>query len=282
MSAISVSAQGFQWAEHASSVVDRPVGLGCFVLLHFRSPMEVRLEQERFPVAPGHCLLFSPGHPHWYRGLSGAWVNDWMHIEGEATAQFATRYGVTMNTVLSPGSLHFLPRFFEEVARERQHLESGWEEAVELLVQQFFLHLGRSLRDSLAHLTPAEAEHLRAMRALRWRVQGELTRRWTVSEMAAEIGLSSSRFAALYRHFFEVSPMEDLLRARLRHAQNLLTNRTLSVREAATLSGFASMHYFSHVFHSRVGCAPRDYHRHVLLSSHHNQSCSEGMDEAQA
>lgn len=263
MSGISVTAQGLRDELNAGTVIDRPSGLDCYVFLHFRSPMEVRTVPGRTQAEPGYCILFSPGYPQWYRGRHGSWINDWMHIEGEGVVAIAERYGVTLNALLTPKDTRFLPHFFDEIARERQHAESHWEEAVELLLRQLFLHLGRALHDPLAALTLTEAEHLLALRALRWRVHQQLTQRWTVSEMGAEVGLSASRFAALYQRFFEVSPLEDLLRARLRHAQNMLTNRAVSVREAAAQSGFTSMTYFSHVFRRRLGCAPRDYQRRI-------------------
>jgi AraC family transcriptional regulator of arabinose operon len=261
MSRIHVAVQALRWRENTGLIVDRPTGFDSYVLLHFRSAMEIRTEEGVIQAEPGCCLLFSPDYPQWYRGREGHWSNDWMHLEGEEVGRIAERHGITLNAPLAPKDTQFFPHFFEKIAHERQYAQSDWEEAVDLLVRQMFLLLGRALHDPLEDLTPTEAEHLRSLRALRWRVHQQLTRRWTVSEMGAEVGLSASRFAALYQQFFEVSPLEDLLRARLRHAQNLLTNRTVSVREAAKQSGFTSLTYFSHVFRHRVGCAPRDYRR---------------------
>jgi AraC-like DNA-binding protein len=262
MNRIRVLAHGLWREEPVGFTVDRPYGLGLFLLVRFHSPMEVITAQGLTSAEPGHCILFSPEHPQWYRGREGAWFNDWMHIEGEAVSAVAARHGVPLNTLLLPGNTHFWPHIFEEITHEQQHAEANWEEAVELLVAQLLLKLGRALTDPGAKFTPTEAEHLLALRALRWHIHEQLARRWTVGEMAAEVGLSRSRFAGLYQKFFGVSPVEDLLRVRLRHAQTLLTNRALSIGEVATQSGFNSVHYFSDVFHQRVGCAPRDYHQH--------------------
>jgi AraC-like DNA-binding protein len=261
MNMIHVSAHGLRREETAGFIIDRPYGLGNFLLVRFHSPMEVLTGQGLAYAEPGCCVLFSPGHPHWYRGRIGAWVNDWMHLEGRAIAKTAVHYALPLDTLLAPGDTRFLPRIFEEIAHEQHHEEDNWEEAIELLVHQLFLKLGRALGDSAKRFSSAEAQHLPALRALRRQVHEQLARRWTVGEMAAEVGLSPSRFAALYQRFFAISPIEDVLRARLQHAENLLTNRAMSVGEAARQSGFTSVHYFSRVFHQRIGCAPSDYHR---------------------
>jgi AraC-like DNA-binding protein len=265
MNEIHVSGIGLRVQEGAGFTIDRPWGLGCFLLLRFHSPMKALTVQGILHVEPGHCLIYSPDHPQWYRGREGVLVNDWLHIEGEEVRLIAARHSVPLNALLAPSDTRFLPHLFEEIQHERLHAEAGHNEMVGLLVRQLFLKLGRALRDPVAHLTPAEAAHLPALRALRQRLHEQLTHQWTVGEMAAEVGLSRPRFAALYQRFFGISPLEDLLRSRLRHAEYLLTNRSMTVREAAMQCGFRSLHYFSHVFHQRVGCPPSDYHRRGRL-----------------
>ena len=273
MSQIHVAIHGLRFEHPASFTVDRPYGLGCYLLLRFHSSVELLTAQGMVNAGPGHCILYSPSHPQWYRGQGGNLINDWMHIhvegeaESEAVALLAARHRVPLNTLLVPGNTHFLPRLFEEITHEQQHAEEDWEDVVELLVCQLLVLLGRALRDPAAHFTPAEAAHRLALRAVRRRVHEQLAQQWTVGGMAAEVGLSASHFAALYQRFFGVSPLEDLLRARIQRAQYLLTNRAMSVSEAAAQCGFRSVHYFTHVFHQRIGCAPRDYHRRGIPSA---------------
>ena len=267
MKEIRVSGVELHREQAAGFTIDRPWGLGCFLLLRFHSPMEALTAQGLVQAEPGHCLFYSPEHPQWYRGRFGVWADDWMHLEGEEVGEIAARQGVLLNTLLAPSDTRFLPRFFEEIKHERLHAEAGYEEVVEALALQLLVKLGRTLRDPLTHLTPAEAAHLPALRGLRQRLHEQLAHRWTVGEMAAEVGLSAPRFAVLYQRFFGVSPVEDLLRARIQQAEYLLSNRAMTVREAAAQCGFRSLHYFSHVFHQRVGYAPSEYHRRGNLQN---------------
>jgi AraC-like DNA-binding protein len=256
-----VTTHGLRREEAAGITIDRPYGLGCYLLLRFHSPMEVLTARGVGEVEPGQCIFFSPGHPQWYRGRGDAWVNDWMHIEGEGVPCIAHRCGVPLNTPLKPHDTRFLPRLFEEIWSEQFHKEPQHEEAVELLARQLLLKLGRALRDPVAQFTAAEAAHLPALRALRQRLHDDFSHHWTISEMAAIVGFSTSRFAALYQRLFGASPGEELLRARMQNAEHLLTNRAITVQEVSRQCGFRSVNYFSRVFHQRIGCAPRDYHR---------------------
>jgi transcriptional regulator GlxA family with amidase domain len=63
----------------------------------------------------------------------------------------------------------------------------------------------------------------------------------------------------LYREFFGGSPVEDLINARIKHAQWLLSATTLSVGQVAGECGFRSLYHFSRLFKKRVGSSPSDF-----------------------
>ncbi|MBC8011504.1 MAG: helix-turn-helix transcriptional regulator, partial [Burkholderiales bacterium] len=100
--------------------------------------------------------------------------------------------------------------------------------------------------------------------AVRDEMLASLEKVWTVSAMARRANLSEARFSALYRKIFGTSPNDELIRARIEHAQFLLAHTCLPVKAVAGKCGFESVPYFTRAFHRRVGCAPRDYLRQPL------------------
>ena len=87
------------------------------------------------------------------------------------------------------------------------------------------------------------------------------TLNWTVAGMAARAHLSPSRFSAIYRRCFDVSPMEDLIRSRLNRAAWQLANTTMPVGAVAHSCGFENIYYFSRLFHRRFGHPPSQHGR---------------------
>lgn len=86
-----------------------------------------------------------------------------------------------------------------------------------------------------------------------------LAEQLTVREMARRAGLSSSRFARVFRERFGDSPHRFLLALRVRLAQDLLRETELSHERIAEHCGFADTFHFSKVFKRRTGTAPRAY-----------------------
>jgi transcriptional regulator GlxA family with amidase domain len=66
--------------------------------------------------------------------------------------------------------------------------------------------------------------------------------------MARRANLSPSRFAAVFRQHFGLSPHQYFLRLRIEHAQELLRTTDLPQRDIAAYCGFADVHHFSKAF----------------------------------
>lgn len=84
-----------------------------------------------------------------------------------------------------------------------------------------------------------------------------------VPELAARAGLAPRSFSRRFRAALGTSPLEFLLRARVRAAQELLRASNLSIGEIAHRCGFADPGHFSRVFSARGGGSPQDYRRRV-------------------
>jgi AraC-like DNA-binding protein len=252
-----VSMAGADQVNPPGHATDRPNGFGEYLFLRFRTRMEVLTARGLETCEPGACLIYSPGHGQWYRGLDASYRDDWCHVQGADVGRLLERAGLPRNTLFWPRGTGFYPLLIEEIRVEMQRQAPYWQELVGFLVARLILLLGRSL----APENVGRSRQHEALRRVREQVHERLADSWTVRRMAALAQLGESRFAVLYRQCFGMSPIEDLIQARLRHAQWLLTNRHTTVGEAAEKSGFRNVPHFSRLFSHRVGCSPSEYRR---------------------
>jgi AraC-like DNA-binding protein len=257
---LHVSMGGTDWPHEFGEVAERPNGFGEYLFLRFRTPMFVWTARGTERCKAGTCLIYAPGHRQWYHGDGVGFRDDWFHVSGSDVGPSIERAGLPVNTLFTPRSTSFFPVIVEEIRTELQRQEAFWESSVALAVARLVVLLGRGLREVGDRNQGVDVVRRERLRRVREHVHARLAERWTVAQMAKLSKLGANRFAVLYRDCFGISPMEDLIQARLHHAEWLLTNRHMSVGEAAEQSGFRSIHYFSRFFHRRVGCAPSDYH----------------------
>ena len=93
-----------------------------------------------------------------------------------------------------------------------------------------------------------------------------LGRRLSVADLAREVGLSPSRFTRLFRRETGMTPCRYHLVLRLRRAETLLAESSLSIREVMTLVGIAHPGHFAREFRRYHGVCPSDVQRRRLVA----------------
>ncbi|MDX2227457.1 MAG: AraC family transcriptional regulator [Verrucomicrobiae bacterium] len=239
--------------------IDRPSGSGDFLFLCFVTPVHLRDSHGMEPRPPGACIIYPPGEPQWYSGVTASFQHHWAHFHGRGLPSFFRRVGLPLNRVFYPGNPGLIAG---ELGRLRVELAERRRGSGEI-VWHWFLGLcwlvSRSLHEG--------AENKRChqvcdrLHLLRRQVHDHLQEGWPLARMARAVHLSPSRFSVVYRQTFGISPGEDLLVTRLERAGWLLTNTALSITEVAIQTGFESLPYFSRQFKRRMGVSPRGYYQ---------------------
>jgi AraC family transcriptional regulator len=97
----------------------------------------------------------------------------------------------------------------------------------------------------------------RAMELMRENLHGRLR----LSELARECGLSVSHFARSFKAAFGISTHQWLIRHRIEHAQQLLSQTAMPLVEVAFQSGFSDQAAFTRTFNQIVGASPGRWRR---------------------
>lgn len=82
-----------------------------------------------------------------------------------------------------------------------------------------------------------------------------------MADLAAEQSLSASHFRRLFKGAYGESPRDAALKAKMRHACELLVYSGLNVSEVASRLGYSNVHNFSRAFSKAVGLSPGAYRK---------------------
>lgn len=243
-------------------VLDVPDGAPYYTFAHYNCPIVIQDETGCHEWAAGVSVLHDPGYPRYVRAESSDLLNTWFHCSGPGVEPCLTAYDIPVNTVLDLGELPFLRAILEEVRQERIQQSLHWQDAVSDLIRRLFRAWGTLRADLDSPLTPAQRKMERTLRDIRMDVHSNLSYKWTVPEMASLGGLHPTWFAMVYTKQFGISPMNDLLNARLKHAEALLSHLPMTVAHISAACGFAHVEHFTRLFHKRMGYAPGQIRKH--------------------
>lgn len=86
---------------------------------------------------------------------------------------------------------------------------------------------------------------------------------WTRDELAVKAGMSSSTLTRAFKRFTGDSPIDYLIKLRIKKACSLLAATDMSVSEVAQKCGFADSNYFTRQFNKHTNTTPRQYRKIV-------------------
>lgn len=245
------------WPEHGGFRIDRPKGCPEYVFLHFWNPMHLRCGKDTIVTAPNTCIVYTPDTPQWFASDRDL-IHDWMHIEGDVAGAMAA-FG------LCPDSLYPLHdgRFVTAIVQELEAEFFARRPYADTLclgkLQELFLKIARE-RDEPA--APAlNAAVLDRFRQLRTALMLAPEQDWHMPQLAERAYLSESRFYALYKKAFGISPNRDLLLARIERAKALLLRSDEPIAAVAQKAGYANEYHFIRQFKQLTGVTPGQYRR---------------------
>ncbi len=106
-------------------------------------------------------------------------------------------------------------------------------------------------------------------------IQQQYMHDWTVEGLAKALRLSVRTLRQVFRQKYGRQPMEFLAQVRIDKARELLATTDLPIEQVASQVGIRDRHYFTRVFHQRVGKSPRvfrDEERPKLLQDRSPQA----------
>ena len=135
-----------------------------------------------------------------------------------------------------------------------------YQEFLQAKYQELLIDISRCVFSdhSVSYLPEGRFEKLRE------HLFAHLDNNWTVAAMAEYVRLSPSRFYTLYKQFYHISPMDDLIRARIDTAKYCLSNSEVSVHGLAESLGYHSLSHFCRQFKAVTGLTPGEYRTSCL------------------
>lgn len=233
----------------------RPYGSGDYLFLLFKAPMKVYLEDGMDITRENACILYTPDMQQHYQAVR-RFYNSYIHFSSDENP--AVKFRLPENTIFYPDNSSEIEAYISRLQQEYFSSLPFQKEAVSSLMTFLFLSISRSLAQPAAK-EEAAADLYPRFQDLRLRMLSECQEDWNTKRLCRSVNLEKSQFYACYRAFFSSTPKNDLLRARLEKAKNLLSNEALQVKEVAHLCGFHNQAHFTRYFKTYCGCTPGTY-----------------------
>lgn len=221
-----------------------------------------RTGEKVVPVGPGQALVIPARTPHRYWSDDhDPWTISWMHVRGEDVAE--------VEGAIVPGGLAATVDLHEPL-----HVVGELERALAALeVDETAPNLMRAagaawsvLAQLVADAAAGSQNRTEPVRAAQSYLREHLDAPVRVGELAAQVGLSTSHFAALFRKATGGGVIEYVKRLRIARASELLITTAMPVTDVARAVGYDDPFYFSRQFRGVHDCSPTTFRERATSS----------------
>ncbi len=245
--------------------IAKPNGFDSWSFLYAVTPQRMNWNGEMADVPAGTCMLYPVDYPRFLNCASGAdfFVNSWVHFSVTNTSVMMDMLEKNKVPIATPFRQSESSPFYttlQMIVDEQLSVRSNYVEMVSSLMQVMFIQLGRNMVAYHQSPNSNELRQRKAFEELRKNIYSAPEKKWTNEEMAASVHFGVNQFIVYYKRFFDVTPRQDLLDARIVKAKTLLTY-SVAVKEVSMNCGFENEYYFSQVFKKKTGLTPTEYSR---------------------
>lgn len=238
----------------APTVIDRPGGTDDWLVIAFHRPAQVWVDGGSMQAAPADSLVvWRPDAPQRYGCASGPWLHSWMHADGDLMRAAFDGGAFPLERPISGIPTRLFDRFLLQLHSEVAGQAQADPAILRLQLQVWLIGLTRALAGG----SSAPPGLLAARAAIESRYGEALD----LAELAAIAGSSRQHFCTAFRRAFGATPIQHLIRVRLRQAHLLLQDPAVGVADAASRVGFPDYRHFSRLYRRRFGHAARKRNR---------------------
>ena len=253
---------GYHVRNRDRDLIYRPSGSASHLFLLLLSPMVVEFpDGTQEDVRPGGCLLYTAGHYQRYWAKK-EFYNSYVHFfcREEVLAQ----YSLIQNKIFYSENIEEIDWIIKEIYQEFWNKLPHAEKMMEAYLQQLMILLSR---EGNQNRISVDNNHdiYQELNTLRCEMLSTCDEPWTIDKLCSMLNVSKTQLYKYYHTFFNASPKEELIQARLQRVKYLLTNEAMSIQEAALESGFSNINHFNRLFHRECGCTPGEYRKRYTL-----------------
>jgi AraC-like DNA-binding protein len=228
--------------------------VGEYVFVHFLTPVTLEIGGKKTEVFPGGCIIWDSGEVRRFSSPERILIHDWFHATGDVPDVIGT-YGLEFGKVYYPEFDSFITDCISQMYFEWTLKKKFYSEICAHKAHEVFALIARNSEKNDTDIEIDENTYNLFIK-LRKEVHDAFCEDWTVERMAARIGFSPSRFFAIYKKIFRISPKKDLISCRLLHARSLAEEKHYTVQQIAEMSGFSNVFHFIRIFKREFGVAP--------------------------
>lgn len=207
-----------------------------------------------YRITPGTIIVIYPGQWHRYRPLENTgWKEHYIGFNGELSDKILkSQFFKPEMPIIRIGFKSELHDLFYKIINELKNEKAGFQQICTGLTIAYIGQIISIIKNKEFEGKDIEKKIQQACFIIRENISENID----IKALSAKLNLGYSYFRKMFKKYTGISPLQYHIQLRLKLAENLLLQNTLSIKEIANQLGFESIFYFSRLFKEKTGLNP--------------------------
>lgn len=236
--------------------IHRESGRADYLFVLYKSAAKVLVNGVYVDVGKGDGIFFDKHKIQSYYPLPpNELLHDFLHFDLENDFEKMIFSDIPLGVPINISFPDIISKTLSDIKDELSASFSRYKEDILTNLGLIFLY---RIKDEIDYgdINIKKRANFRNLYNLRTDIYRNPSKDWSIDNICRQVCLSRSYFQHLYKEFFEVSCIEDVISARIKMAKSLLISGNLKVSEIAEKCGYQNTTYFIKQFKNEVGVSP--------------------------
>ncbi|HOJ12146.1 MAG TPA: AraC family transcriptional regulator [Clostridiales bacterium] len=218
-----------------------------------------------YKLSKGQGFLICPGIVTFYQADIGLpWHYTWIGFHGLKAEDYLKQANLSWdNPIFTYTKDDYIETCFKEMI-ETKNIKNGREMKLLGLFYSFLSKLIEENEQASSYNVTVNRKEVYIKKLIEF-IELNYSRKISVSEIAAYLGLDRSYMGSIFKEFFNTSPQNYLIDYRINKACDLMANYNLTIGDISRSVGYEDPLLFSKMFKKIKGLPPREYRKRLPL-----------------
>lgn len=248
---------GYNYSHNKEFEINRPNGTDYYVLLLLKTSAIFNINNEKFVAQKGSLLIYDIGIPQHYSANNETYTNDWFHFKMDNDFNFFSKLNIPFNTILNLPEPKIISALIKNMSIEKHSNSIYSDETLDCLLKILLMKVSQMI--SVTGRKQISNPHYQQFVNLRSKIYNSPYIKWNITDLANKFNLSPFYFQHLYKEFFNIACISDVIASRIEFAKYNLMNTNFSIKYIAHICGYDNEVHFMRQFKKQVGITPSEY-----------------------
>lgn len=237
-----------------------------YTLLFIKTDVWFDIEGEIKDYPPNTVILYDKNTTVHYGCRHPHYNDDWIHFDLDPEdLNFLKSLNIPFNTPIPLTQIGQLSDYIRLIVLAKVANSSYAPQIIDSTMHSLLYCLASHIDYNPEDIS--NYKYYTELTQLRMEIMNAPHQPWNVELMADKVHLSPSYFQHLYKSFFDISCMQDVILARIKNAKFYLQTTNISIHSLAELCGYDNELHFMKQFKKHTNMTPLQY-RKSFLSAH--------------